>query len=46
MYRKSSGFPGALAARIGTVDDLSLHEGVFKPRVSSCFVYALAMDLG
>lgn len=34
MYRKSSGFPGKLVTRIGTVDDYSLHEGALKPRVS------------
>ncbi|KAE9967104.1 hypothetical protein EG328_008412 [Venturia inaequalis] len=33
MYRKSSGFPGKLVTRIGTVDDYSLHEGALKPRV-------------
>lgn len=32
MYRKSSGFPGKLVMRIGTVDDFSLHEGVLRPR--------------
>ena len=33
MYRKSSGFPGKLVTRIGTVDDFSLHSGALKPRV-------------
>lgn len=37
MYRKSSGFPGKLVMRIGTVDDFSLHEGVLKPRVCTPF---------
>lgn len=33
MYRASSGFPGFLVPRIGTVDDFSLHETKLKPRV-------------
>lgn len=33
MYRISSGFPGLLLTRIGTVDDFDLHETVLKPRV-------------
>lgn len=33
MYRISSGFPGMLITRIGTVDDYDLHETVLKPKV-------------
>ncbi|POY74049.1 hypothetical protein BMF94_2861 [Rhodotorula taiwanensis] len=33
MYRVGSGFPGLFLMRIGTVDDLSLAEGVLKPRI-------------
>jgi hypothetical protein len=33
MYRISSGFPGLLVMRTGTVDDFDLHETVLKPRV-------------
>jgi len=33
MYRKSTGFPGMLVTRIGTVDDFRLHETKLKPRV-------------
>lgn len=33
MYRISSGFPGSLITRIGTVDDFDLHETVLKPKV-------------
>lgn len=33
MYRISSGFPGLLVTRIGTVDDYNLHETVLKPRL-------------
>lgn len=33
MYRISSGFPGILITRIGTVDDFDLHETVLKPKV-------------
>lgn len=33
MYRISSGFPGMLITRIGTVDDFDLHETALKPRV-------------
>jgi hypothetical protein len=31
MYRISSGFPGMLIPRIGTVDDFDLHDTVLKP---------------
>jgi hypothetical protein len=33
MYRRSSGFPGLSIPRVGTVDDLSLHNTKLKPRV-------------
>ena len=33
MYRVSSGFPGKLIPRIGTIDDFNLQETVFKPRI-------------
>lgn len=33
MYRISTGFPGMLITRIGTVDDYDLHETVLKPRI-------------
>lgn len=33
MYRISSGFPGMLITRLGTVDDLKLVEGKLKPRL-------------
>ncbi|KAI4719357.1 hypothetical protein E4T48_04407 [Aureobasidium sp. EXF-10727] len=33
MYRRSSGFPGLSITRVGTVDDLSLHDTKLKPRV-------------
>lgn len=33
MYRVSSGSPGQSILRIGTVDDLNLHETKLKPRV-------------
>ncbi|KAM0713460.1 hypothetical protein Q7P37_010422 [Cladosporium fusiforme] len=33
MYRISSGWPGLLVTRIGTVDDYNLHETVLKPRL-------------
>lgn len=33
MYRRSSGFPGFSLPRVGTIDDLSLHNTKFKPRV-------------
>lgn len=33
MYRISSGFPGMLITRIGTVDDFDLHETALKPSV-------------
>ncbi|RFU27520.1 hypothetical protein B7463_g8802, partial [Scytalidium lignicola] len=33
MYRASSGFPGLLFMRIGTVDDFNLHETKLKPHV-------------
>jgi hypothetical protein len=32
MYRISSGFPGMLITRIGTVDDFELHETALKPK--------------
>lgn len=35
MYRRSSGYPGMSIPRIGTVDDFSLQESVFKPRVET-----------
>jgi len=31
MYRRSSGFPGLSFCRIGTVDDLALHEEKLQP---------------
>lgn len=33
MYRISSGYPGMLIPRIGTVDDFDLMEGKMKPRI-------------
>ncbi|KAK0545284.1 hypothetical protein OC846_005738 [Tilletia horrida] len=33
MFRVSSGFPDNLIMRIGTIDDLALHESKLKPRV-------------
>ncbi|KAK5166250.1 uncharacterized protein LTR77_008511 [Saxophila tyrrhenica] len=33
MYRRSSGFPGVSAPRIGTVDDFGLHGTKLKPRI-------------
>ncbi|CAD0093911.1 unnamed protein product [Aureobasidium mustum] len=33
MYRRSSGFPGLSITRVGTVDDVSLHDTKLKPRV-------------
>ncbi|TKA35969.1 hypothetical protein B0A54_12193 [Friedmanniomyces endolithicus] len=33
MYRRSSGFPGMSITRIGTVDDLKLHETKLKPKL-------------
>ena len=35
MYRRSSGFPGITVPRIGTIDDFSLQETKFKPRVET-----------
>lgn len=32
MYRRSSGFPGLTFARIGTIDDLELHETKLRPQ--------------
>ena len=32
MYRRSSGFPGLSFCRIGTVDDLELHESKLRPQ--------------
>jgi hypothetical protein len=31
MYRVGAAFPGMSILRVGTVDDFSLHETVFKP---------------
>nr|OQO20615.1 hypothetical protein B0A51_11476 [Rachicladosporium sp. CCFEE 5018] len=31
MYRRSSGFPGLSFCRIGTVDDIELHDEILKP---------------
>lgn len=33
MYRRSSGFPGISAPRIGTIDDFMLQETKLKPRI-------------
>jgi hypothetical protein len=33
MYRISTGFPGMIIARIGTVDDFNLHNTKLKPRI-------------
>lgn len=33
MYRVSSGFPGLLITRIGTIDDFNLMETKVKPRL-------------
>ncbi|KAK5999965.1 hypothetical protein QM012_005053 [Aureobasidium pullulans] len=33
MYRRSSGFPGLSITRVGTVDDVTLHDTKLKPRV-------------
>ncbi|KAI2626956.1 Mss4-like protein [Hypomontagnella submonticulosa] len=33
MYRVGAGFPGASILRVGTVDDLHLHETKLRPRV-------------
>ncbi|PSN71549.1 hypothetical protein BS50DRAFT_570884 [Corynespora cassiicola Philippines] len=33
MYRVSTGFPGYSILRIGTIDDLNLHETKFRPQV-------------
>jgi len=33
MYRISSGFPGKLIPRIGTIDDFTLQETKLKPRI-------------
>jgi hypothetical protein len=35
MYRRSSGYPGASIPRIGTIDDYSLQETKFKPRIET-----------
>lgn len=32
MYRRSSGFPGLSFCRIGTIDDLQLHETKLLPQ--------------
>ncbi|OQN98798.1 hypothetical protein B0A48_15144 [Cryoendolithus antarcticus] len=31
IYRRSSGFPGLSFCRIGTVDDIDLHDEILKP---------------
>ena len=33
LYRVSSGYPGLKIPRIGTVDDVSLHETKLKPTI-------------
>lgn len=33
MYRRSTGYPGQYITRIGTIDDLNLHETLIKPTV-------------
>jgi len=33
MNRQSSGFPGLNFGRVGTVDDLKLHDGLLEPAV-------------
>ncbi|RMZ73133.1 glutathione-dependent formaldehyde-activating gfa [Pyrenophora seminiperda CCB06] len=35
MYRRSSGYPGVSIPRIGTIDDYSLQETKFKPRIET-----------
>ena len=35
MYRRSEGFPGMSIPRIGTIDDYSLQETKFKPRIET-----------
>ena len=40
MYRVSSGFPGKLIPRIGTIDDFNLQETVFKPRIGRSAVFS------
>jgi hypothetical protein len=35
LYRRSSGYPGMSIARIGTIDDFSLQETKFKPRIET-----------
>ncbi|KAK6391590.1 hypothetical protein LTR65_004425 [Meristemomyces frigidus] len=35
MYRVSTGYPGCSIPRIGTIDDFSLHETKFKPRIET-----------
>jgi hypothetical protein len=35
MYRRSEGFPGMSIPRIGTIDDFSLQETKFKPRIET-----------
>ncbi|KEQ91759.1 hypothetical protein AUEXF2481DRAFT_451014 [Aureobasidium subglaciale EXF-2481] len=33
MYRRSSGYPDVAVPRIGTIDDLELHETKLRPQV-------------
>lgn len=33
MFRQGSSYPGVKFLRVGTVDDLRLHDTVLKPRV-------------
>lgn len=35
MYRAGSSFPGQYFLRVGTVDDMRLHETVLKPGVEA-----------
>lgn len=35
MYRRSEGFPGHSIPRIGTIDDFTLQETKFKPRIET-----------
>lgn len=35
LYRRSTGFPGMSIPRIGTIDDFSLQDTKFKPRVET-----------
>lgn len=45
MYRISSGYPGLLITRIGTVDDFNLQETKLKPRLEQ-FVKTRSSWLG